>query len=37
MSGIDVMAVADALVTDVWSLTGSRRFGTDDGQGRIAG
>ncbi|MCZ4119065.1 nuclear transport factor 2 family protein [Streptomyces sp. H39-S7] len=29
-SGIDVLAVANGLITDVWSLTGSRRFGTDD-------
>lgn len=28
VSGIDFPAVAGGLLTDLWSLTGSRRFGT---------
>ncbi|MCZ4100166.1 nuclear transport factor 2 family protein [Streptomyces sp. So13.3] len=29
VSGIDTLAVSDGLITDVWSVSGSRRFGTD--------
>ncbi|MFI9105391.1 nuclear transport factor 2 family protein [Streptomyces fildesensis] len=29
VSGIDILAVSDGLITDVWSVGGSRRFGTD--------
>ncbi|MDJ0346041.1 nuclear transport factor 2 family protein [Streptomyces sp. H10-C2] len=29
VSGVDILAVAGGRITDVWSVTGSRRFGTD--------